>query len=161
MSRIYRRIYEDYHGVKIPKGYHIHHIDYDRTNNDPLNLEMLTPDEHAKKHGYLNNFIMAQERARNAAIKKLKTNEMREKMRESMKNSSKHKEAMEKRKQNEEWREQQAERARHAAKVRTNEPWNKGKKGVQVPWNKGLTKETDERVKKYIENREKKDEKVY
>lgn len=29
-----------------------------------------------------------------------------------------------------------------------NIPWNKGKKGVQVPWTKGLTKETDNRVKK-------------
>ena len=29
-------------------------------------------------------------------------------------------------------------------------PWNKGKKGHQVAWNKGLTKETDDRVKKYI-----------
>lgn len=28
-------------------------------------------------------------------------------------------------------------------------PWNKGKKGVMVAWNKGLTKETDDRVKKY------------
>ena len=27
--------------------------------------------------------------------------------------------------------------------------WNKGKKGLQVAWNKGLTKETDQRVKKY------------
>ena len=27
--------------------------------------------------------------------------------------------------------------------------WNKGKKGVQIPWNKGLTKETDRRVKQY------------
>lgn len=26
--------------------------------------------------------------------------------------------------------------------------WNKGKKGLQIAWNKGLTKETDERVKK-------------
>lgn len=31
------------------------------------------------------------------------------------------------------------------------EAWNKGMKGL-VPWNKGLTKETDERVKKYIES---------
>jgi len=30
-------------------------------------------------------------------------------------------------------------------------PWNKGLKGVQVPWNKRLTKETDERVKRYGE----------
>jgi len=28
-------------------------------------------------------------------------------------------------------------------------PWNKGKSGLQVVWNKGLTKETDERVLKY------------
>ena len=26
------------------------------------------------------------------------------------------------------------------------EPWNKGTKGIMVPWNKGLTKETDERI---------------
>lgn len=31
------------------------------------------------------------------------------------------------------------------------EPWNKGVKGAQVSWNKGLTKETDERVRKYGE----------
>ena len=30
-----------------------------------------------------------------------------------------------------------------------NIPWNKGKKGLQIAWNKGLTKETDKRVKKY------------
>lgn len=32
-------------------------------------------------------------------------------------------------------------------------PWNKGKKGLQTAWNKGLTKETDTRVKKYSENK--------
>ena len=31
------------------------------------------------------------------------------------------------------------------------EPWNKGKKTGQKVWNKGLTKETDERVRKYGE----------
>ncbi len=30
-------------------------------------------------------------------------------------------------------------------------PWNKGKRGLQVAWNKGLTKE-DSRVRKYVEN---------
>ena len=29
------------------------------------------------------------------------------------------------------------------------EPWNKGKTGLQVAWNKGLTKETNEIVRKY------------
>lgn len=152
-DRSYRKIYEQYHRTKIPKGMHIHHIDGNRDNNDPSNLEMLTPDEHAKKHGYLNAWIMGQERASKLAVEKLKTDEMRIKMREAMLNSPKHKEAMERRKQNKEWKAAQAERARHAAKVRTNEPWNKGKKGLQIAWNKGLTKETDERVAKYIETR--------
>ena len=30
-------------------------------------------------------------------------------------------------------------------------PWNKGTKGLQVAWNKGLTKETNESVKKYVD----------
>jgi hypothetical protein len=30
-------------------------------------------------------------------------------------------------------------------------PWNKGRRGLQIAWNKGLTKETDDRVKKYGE----------
>lgn len=153
-NRSYRKIYEEHHGVKIPKGMHIHHIDGDRNNNDPLNLEMLTPDEHAQRHGYLNAWIMGQEKASKLGVEKLKTDEMREKMREAMKNSPKHKEAMERRKQDKEWKAAQAQRALHATKVRTNEPWNKGKKGVQVAWNKGLTKDTDERVAKYIASRE-------
>ncbi|HLD10780.1 MAG TPA: NUMOD3 domain-containing DNA-binding protein [Candidatus Nanoarchaeia archaeon] len=34
---------------------------------------------------------------------------------------------------------------------RKHGPWNKGKKGLQIAWNKGLTKETDPRVKKYAD----------
>jgi len=49
-SRVYRKIYEDFHGVKIPKGYHIHHIDGNRSNNHPQNLKMLTPEEHHQLH---------------------------------------------------------------------------------------------------------------
>jgi hypothetical protein len=64
----YRKIYEQYYGVKIPKGYHIHHKDMNHGNDDPLNLEALTPDEHAQKHGLLNNFIMAQQKANDRAI---------------------------------------------------------------------------------------------
>jgi hypothetical protein len=55
----YRKIYEQFYGGKIVKGYHIHHKDMNHANNDPLNLEALAPDEHAQKHGFLNNFIMA------------------------------------------------------------------------------------------------------
>jgi len=49
-SRVYRKIYENYYGVKIPKGMHIHHIDGNRENNDPLNLKLLTPKEHFAIH---------------------------------------------------------------------------------------------------------------
>lgn len=33
------------------------------------------------------------------------------------------------------------------------QPWNKGKKGLQVAWNKGLTKEMNDSVRKYSESR--------
>lgn len=127
----YRKIYEEYYGVKIPKGYHIHHKDFDRKNNDPLNLEMLTPDEHAQKHGYLNNFIMAQDRAAKVAIQKLRTPKMRKKMSEAMKNSDKHKAGIKKRSKNKQWKENVSRACVETAKNRTNDPWNKGKIGVQ------------------------------
>jgi hypothetical protein len=59
----YRKIYENYYGVKIPKDHHIHHKDMNHENDDPLNLECLHKDVHAQKHGFLNNFIMAQSTA--------------------------------------------------------------------------------------------------
>lgn len=53
----YRNIYEEYYKVKIPKGFQIHHIDFDCSNNDPLNLECLSPEDHAQKHPHMKNFI--------------------------------------------------------------------------------------------------------
>lgn len=128
--RKYRQIYENFHNVKIPKGYHIHHIDGNRNNNDISNLEMLSPDEHAKKHGYISNWIMAQDRASKMAIEKLKTPEMREKMRQSMLNSESHKLGIQKRSTNKEWRKKVSEACKTTAKNRTNKPWNKGIVGV-------------------------------
>lgn len=141
----YRKIYEEYYNVKIPKGYHIHHKDFNRQNNDPLNLEMLTPDEHAQKHGYLNNWIMAQDKAAKVAIQKLQTPEIRDKMRQSMKNSEKHKLSIKKRSNNKEWYKNVSEACKQTAKNRTNEPWNKGKIGVQTC--------SDEQRKLYSEQR--------
>jgi hypothetical protein len=40
-------------------------------------------------------------------------------------------------------------------KMKGRVPWNKGKKGVQVAWNKGLAATMDERVAKNIENKTK------
>jgi hypothetical protein len=46
----YRKIYERFHGIKIPKGMHIHHIDGNKNNNDISNLQMVTPEEHCRIH---------------------------------------------------------------------------------------------------------------
>jgi len=46
---LHREIFKDSHGP-IPDGHHIHHIDGDTDNNDPSNLEALTPSAHAAKH---------------------------------------------------------------------------------------------------------------
>lgn len=46
----YRKIYESQCNIKIPKGYVIHHIDFDRTNNHIRNLVMLPKDLHREYH---------------------------------------------------------------------------------------------------------------
>lgn len=46
---LHRLIYEECFG-SIPKGYSIHHIDGDKTNNNPGNLMMLTKSNHHKLH---------------------------------------------------------------------------------------------------------------
>jgi hypothetical protein len=85
MMKDHRKIFEQYYKIKIPEGYHIHHKDMNHANNDPINLEMLTPDEHAQKHGFLNNFIMAQTTASQRGAMGHKRPECRERMRVAMK----------------------------------------------------------------------------
>lgn len=41
---------EKYGLTEIPKGYVVHHIDEDKTNNHPDNLEMMTISEHMRHH---------------------------------------------------------------------------------------------------------------
>jgi hypothetical protein len=50
MTNNYRKIWEEHNQQKIPKGYHIHHIDGNHDNNDPLNLECLSAAEHWQRH---------------------------------------------------------------------------------------------------------------
>lgn len=50
-QRIYRKIYRKHFG-EIPKGYHIHHIDFNPYNHDSKNLIAVSPEEHAKIHNH-------------------------------------------------------------------------------------------------------------
>ena len=46
---VYRKIYEEHHG-EIPKGYHIHHIDGNHSNNCVTNLQCVSAQEHYNIH---------------------------------------------------------------------------------------------------------------
>ena len=46
---LHRAVYEAFVG-QIPEGFHIHHKDENTDNNDPENLEALSPEEHNKIH---------------------------------------------------------------------------------------------------------------
>lgn len=48
--RLHRYVWEKYNG-KIPKGYHVHHIDHNPDNNDIANLQLLSSQEHLSMHG--------------------------------------------------------------------------------------------------------------
>ena len=50
---LHRLIFEEFYGV-IPKGYVIHHIDGNKTNNCIMNLKMMKHGEHTAFHGYGN-----------------------------------------------------------------------------------------------------------
>lgn len=49
-KRLHRYVWE-YHNGEIPKGYHVHHADHDKSNNDISNLVLVNPSEHASYHG--------------------------------------------------------------------------------------------------------------
>lgn len=49
-KRLHVYIWEKEHG-EVPKGYHVHHKDSDKNNNELNNLELLSSSRHAKLHG--------------------------------------------------------------------------------------------------------------
>jgi hypothetical protein len=74
---LHRRVWEDTHGRKIPKGYIVHHRDKNWRNNRPSNLELLPSKAHFSAHMKSNwknpklrpILIRNFEKARQAAIK--------------------------------------------------------------------------------------------
>ena len=49
-ERLHRRVWMDAHGP-IPDGYHIHHVNHDRTDNRLANLELREAGDHIAHHG--------------------------------------------------------------------------------------------------------------
>ena len=49
-KRLHVYIWEYYNG-KVPEGYHVHHVDFNKDNNEPENLVLLTASEHLSLHG--------------------------------------------------------------------------------------------------------------
>ncbi|MCF0247665.1 MAG: HNH endonuclease [Synergistes sp.] len=48
-QRLHRFVFEN-EVAQIPKGYHVHHKDENKNNNDPANLELLSASEHETLH---------------------------------------------------------------------------------------------------------------
>ena len=51
---IHRDVWKFHHG-KIPKGYDVHHLDRDRSNNAIENLELISHSEHSRKYAHGQN----------------------------------------------------------------------------------------------------------
>ena len=53
-AKNYRQFYKDYYGVEFGSDMAVHHIDFDRTNNDISNLLLMPKALHAKYHFCVN-----------------------------------------------------------------------------------------------------------
>lgn len=86
-SYLYRKIYEQHHGIKLAKGMEIHHIDGDSTNNSIENLQAVTTEEHYKIHRDQGDYFAAMMLARKLGKKDKK---LREKWRQACKEVQEH-----------------------------------------------------------------------
>jgi hypothetical protein len=60
---LHRFVWEFYNG-EIPKGFEIHHLDCDKSNNGITNLALITRSEHAKLHAKDNKWIGSEKNKR-------------------------------------------------------------------------------------------------
>lgn len=51
VKRLHEEIWMDVWGQRIPPDFHVHHVDHDYSNNDPLNLVCIPKADHLKHHG--------------------------------------------------------------------------------------------------------------
>ncbi|MGN0451460.1 MAG: HNH endonuclease [Acutalibacteraceae bacterium] len=58
----YRTKYKRFYDINFDKSYHIHHIDFDRTNNDITNLLLLPGELHTKYHLIINAISICPEK---------------------------------------------------------------------------------------------------
>lgn len=58
----YRKLYERHYGIKIPPEYEIHHIDFNRNNNDIINLLLIPKQLHRQLHWVRNTSCVNLER---------------------------------------------------------------------------------------------------
>lgn len=63
--RLHRAIWKFYNG-EIPKGYHIHHKDENKDNNDISNLELLSASQHIKLHSKTTKHFWQTEKGKRA-----------------------------------------------------------------------------------------------
>ena len=67
-KRMHVYVWEFYNG-KVPKGFEVHHKDFDRSNNDISNLQLMTATEHKRYHGENQSAELLQFRRENLATK--------------------------------------------------------------------------------------------
>ena len=53
-KQLHKAVWEHYHGQEVPRGYHIHHIDFNCLNNDINNLVCIEAKKHLSLHAKRN-----------------------------------------------------------------------------------------------------------
>lgn len=142
-SSLHREIYKNEHG-EIPEGYYIHHKDGDPLNNDPENLEAVSPQEHSKKHPEVGGVYDEehQQKLKEAARKRYKTEEGKKHIEEMTEKSKKFFET------------EEGQKVREEA-IEKSKEWHRSEEGREwhrKQWKKNLGEELDEPIERQCKN---------